>query len=130
MLGPLLSANHAAADFGSRVPGRLRMKVIRAAVDHHSPSDDVPHTETVCPYGQMRLSMTQHEWRKVPRVVRVVFPGWIIVAACLRKVLSGAGAPLMDVKGKKISLTILWKSREIGHHQDPPTFLIKPDLSG
>lgn len=85
MAGILPSANHAAADFGSRVPGRLRMVVIRTAVNHNRFPQDIPHAEAICPHGQIRVSMARHQQRKIACMVRMFFPCWIIVASRLRK---------------------------------------------
>ena len=130
MAGILPSADHAAADFGSRVPGRLRMVVIRTAVNHNRFPQDIPHAETICPHGQIRVSMARHQQRKVSCMVRMLFPCWIIVASRLRKALSKAGVPLVDVQGKKTGLTVARKSGKLGYYQNPPAFLIKPDLPG
>ena len=63
-------------------------------------------------------------------MVRMLFPCWIIVASRLRKALSKAGVPLVDVQGKKPGLTVARKSGKLGYYQNPPAFLIKPDLPG
>lgn len=106
------------------------MEIIGAGVDHHSSPYDIPHTETVCPHSQMRIAMARQQRRQVSGMLRMAFPCRIIVAARLRKTLSGAGSSLVDMHGEKTGLVILREAAEIGHDQNSPALLIKPDLSG
>ena len=53
----------------------------------------------------------------------------IIVSACLRKTLTAAAATFVNMEREETALARLWKTEDISHHQDTPTFLIKPHLS-
>ena len=126
----LLPANDAAGDFCPCVAGRLRSEIVGIAVDHYSPSDDLLHTEAVCPYRQIRPATALHQRRKIPRVARMSCSSRIIVAARLRKSLTATLLSLMNMKGKESGFAVLGKSRDLCHHQNTFALLIKPYLSG
>ena len=126
----LLLANDAAGDFCPCVAGRLRTEIIGIAVDHYGPSDDLLHTEAVCPHRQIGAAAALHQRRKISRVARMSCSFRIIVAARLRKSLTATLLSLMNMKGKEAGLAVLGKSRDLCHHQNTIALLIKPYLSG
>ena len=122
--------DYAAGNFSSGVAGRLRAKVIGVAVDHNGLSDDLPHTETVCPHGEIRAALKMHQWRKVAGVIWMICFSGVIVAAGFREVCSGTGVSFMNVKGKETCFACLWKSGQFCDYQNTFAFLIKPHFSG
>lgn len=125
----LSPANHTAGDLGSCVTGRLRVKIIRAAVDHHSSSKDILNPETTCSHSQMGTALLHHQGRQIACVFGMVDAIGIIVAACLRKACAGAAVSFMNVKSEETGFAVLRKTGYISHHQHAARFLIKPNLA-
>lgn len=124
------SADDTAGNFRSCIAGRLRTKMIRAIVNHHSSPDNILHTETICTHSQMRAAMVLQQRRQIARMFGMCRPLRMIVAAGIRKTCAGAASALMNVQGKETRFTVLRKSGDIRNHQNAPVLLIKPHLSG
>lgn len=127
LIESLSSADHATGDFGSCVAGRLRVKIIRAAVDNHGPPKDVLHVETVCPHREMGAPLLHHQGRQISGVPGMTGSAGVIVAARLRECCACTAAALMNVKAEEAGLAVLRKSIHIGYHQHAARFLIKPN---
>ena len=76
-------------------------------MDHHRLADDIPHTETVCPYSQEGTVIIPYQRRKIPRMIGMGHFFRIVVTSRPGKVLTTTGVSLMYVQCKKtVSLEI------------------------
>lgn len=125
----LTPGNDATGNFIPGVTGGLGMEIISSAVYDHRPADDIPHTKTICLHSQVCPSATQHQWGKVPGMVRMRGLRWIVMAVCIRKMISRAFPTLMNVQGKKTRIVLIGQSGYIGYYQDAVAFLIKLNFS-
>lgn len=105
------------------------MEIIRIAVDDHRSSDDIAHTEAVCPYFQMSVALLHQQGRKITCVPGMIGLLRIVVAAGLRKSCTGAAVSFVDVEAEEACFAVLWKPGDISHHQHTAGFLIEPNLT-
>lgn len=125
------SANNAAGDLQPRIPGRLRTKIIRPAVDHHRPTYYILHRKPVCPHSQICSSIAQPQKRRhVPRVAWMGQSSRIIVTAGAGKVLVRTTSALVNMQGKEAPIFSLRQSGYIRLHKNTPPLLVKPHFSG
>lgn len=125
--GPLV--NHAAGDLGSCVPGRLRGKIIRIAVDDYGFANDILHPEAICSYCHLCAALLRHQWRQITSVPGMVATSGIIMVARLWKACTGAAVSLMNVETEEAAFTVFRKTGDIRLHPHTARFLIKPNLT-
>ena len=126
----LFLAYHPAGNFCPRIPRRLRMKIIRAIVDHHCLSDDLLHTKAVSSHRQKSTVTVSHQGWEISCVIGMGCFLGIVVPPCLGNVLTAAGVPVMDVQRKESGSAAGRQSRDIGYNQNFSTLLIESHLTG
>ncbi len=90
----------AAGDFFAGIARRLRRKVIRLAVDHHSPPDNVGNMEAVCQEGHERAAIASEQRREVACMMRMRTTPGVKVAFRVGETDAAAGAAFVDMEAE------------------------------
>lgn len=116
--------DHPTGDFPACVTSRLRMKVIRVAVNHHSPSDNFIHRKPTRFHGQICVSLSGQQRWQVACMFRICLTGWIIMASRFGKVIPGAAFSLMNMEPKDSCFAFPWQTGDPRLNQYASVFLI------
>ncbi len=122
----LYPADDPAGDLCAGVPGGLRCKIVRAAVDHNRSAHYIVDTKSACHHRKVRLSIRRQQGRKIPGMVWMSGIAGIVVPAGIGKPIPLAVPTFMDVESEKTSLRIR-QAANIRDHENAVTPLKKPD---
>lgn len=123
-------ADHTAGDLCPRVPRRLGVEIIRAAVDHNRAAYHIPHLKAAGPHRQKRPAPAQQQRRQIARMLRVGQLSRVVVSLGMGKSLAAAVSTFVDMQGKKARVVFPGQSGYVSHHQNTSPLLVKSDLAG
>ena len=90
--------DHAAGDLLSGITGRLGVKIIGMAVDHHRPTNDFLRRKTSCQYRKIRISTKTQQRRKITCMPGMFRSGRIKMSSGIGESLAPAISSFMDMK--------------------------------
>ncbi len=115
---PLNLSNHTAADLLPGISPRLGTEIIRTAVNHHGPSNDLLRSKPSRLHCQKGPSSRFQQRRQIPAMPGMFLVLRIPVPSDLRKFFSAAAVPFMDVKAEK-AVAVFGQSLYFRCHQGP-----------
>lgn len=101
-----LFLNDTARNFRSRIPGRLRVEIIRVTMHNYSFSYNILHTEAIRKHFHICFPIVSQQRWKVSGVLWVHCIARIQVTSSIRKTSTFAATTLMDMESEKRSFCL------------------------
>jgi len=98
-------------------------------VNDDSSSNDIPYTKPVGQHGEIGPSIARQKRRQISGMLWMSGSGWIIMAACTGKILSGTAGTFMNMQCKKTGRILAWKPGYFGNHKNTIWFLEEIDFT-